>query len=475
MSASLEFPRLKPSLECHTWYVEGGTVLSGLLLVGSLGTSIGTLIFSTVKKKIHPFFSLISASIVFALVAGMDVETAMTAFTEGMSHTIAGIGLVITLGTVTGILLEKCNAAEAMAKAILKMTGKKHAALGLGITGYFVSIPVFCDSAFVILSPLAKMLSRATATSMTVMVTALAMGLHTTHMLIPPTPGPLSVAGILGADLGTVIVIGMVVSVPVMLSGLWVGKYFGNRPDCAYQLEAEADENEVLHHSMPTGTEAFTPILVPIVLMMLKTVITFLGLQEGILVHFGNFIGTPVIALLVGMLLALRTYMRHRPEDEHVMGFEGLFGEALRIAGQIVLIVGAGGAFGGVLKASPLQELMTGAFAGLNIGILAPFIIGALFRTAIGSGTVAMITAATLLAPMLSPLGFDTPMGTVIAMLACASGGFMVFHGNDDFFWVVTSTSRMKSEIAYKVLPLASVAQALTALACTYLLQLVFL
>lgn len=451
--------------------------MSNLFLVGSLVASIGTLIFLTVRKKIHPFFALISASMVFGLLSGMSSEVAMEAFSSGMGHTIAGIGLVIALGTVTGILLEKCNAAEAMAKAILKVTGKKHAALGLGITGYFVSIPVFCDSAFVILSPIAKMLSRVSGTNMTIMATALAMGLHTTHMLIPPTPGPLSVAGILGADLGTVIVIGMIVSIPVMLVGLWVGKYFGNKPNYAYTLELEEGENEAenQNRSMPTAMEAFSPILIPIMLMMVKTVITFLGLTDGIFVHFGNFIGTPAIALLVGMLLALRTYMRHRPEDEHVMGFEGLFGEALRVAGQIVLIVGAGGAFGGVLKASPLQTLMTEAFAGLSLGILAPFIIGALFRTAIGSGTVAMITAATMLVPLLEPLGFATPMGTVIAMLACASGGFMVFHGNDDFFWVVTSTARMKSEIAYKVLPIASIAQAFTALGCTYILQLIFL
>lgn len=450
--------------------------MSTPVLIGALIASIGTLIFLTVKKKIHPFFALISASLVFGLFSGMDSVKAMEAFSSGMGGTIAGIGLVIALGTVTGILLEKCNAAEAMAKAILKVTGEKHAALGLGITGYFVSIPVFCDSAFVILAPLAKMMSRVSRTSMTTMAVALAMGLHTTHMLIPPTPGPLSVAGILGADLGMVIVIGMVVSVPVMLAGLWVGKFFGNKPGFEYYIEPEEGEHEEdPNRPMPTTFEAFAPILIPIMLMMVKTTIAFLGLEDNGFVHFGNFIGTPAIALLFGMLLALRTYMKHCPDDKDVLGFEGLFGEALRVAGQIVLIVGAGGAFGGVLKASPIQGIMTEAFAGMSLGIFAPFIIGALFRTAIGSGTVAMITAATMLAPMLDALGFGTPMGTVIAMLACASGGFMVFHGNDDFFWVATSTARMKTEIAYKVFPIASVAQAFTALACTYLLQLVLL
>ncbi|WP_411955933.1 hypothetical protein [Clostridium estertheticum] len=128
----------------------------------------------------------------------------------------------------------------------------------------------------------------------------------------------------------------------------------------------------------------------------------------------------PVISLLIGMLLALKTYMKLRPLDKEVFTFEGEFGESLKIAGQIVLIVGAGGAFGGLLKASPLKDLLVVTFSGLNIGILAPFIIGAIFRTAIGSGTVAMITAPTMLTPMMEALGFVSPMGRVVAMIACA-------------------------------------------------------
>ncbi|MBZ9687025.1 hypothetical protein G9F72_011885 [Clostridium estertheticum] len=137
-------------------------------------------------------------------------------------------------------------------------------------------------------------------------------------------------------------------------------------------------------------------------------------------ISFIQFLGMPVISLLIGMLLALKTYMKLRPLDKEVFTFEGEFGESLKIAGQIVLIVGAGGAFGGLLKASPLKDLLVVTFSGLNIGILAPFIIGAIFRTAIGSGTVAMITAPTMLTPMMEALGFVSPMGRVVAMIACA-------------------------------------------------------
>lgn len=447
-----------------------------ILLIISLVLSISVLVFMTVKLKVHPFFSLISASFVFAGISGMGVNYALDSFSHGLGETIAGIGIVIAIGTVTGALLEKCGAAESMAKAILKVTGKKHAALGLAITGFFVSIPVFCDSAFVILAPIAKRLSRDTKTSMATMAIALGMGLHTTHMLLPPTPGPLAVSGILGADLGLVIGVGFVIAIPIMLVGYWVGKVWGAKPEFEYYISDEEFSEFVdgENSRIPTTLQAFLPILVPIILMIVKTVVDFnvKGIEVSSVVSLVRFIGTPVIALLIGMLLALKTYMKLRPSDKEVCSFEGEFGNALKTAGQIVLIVGAGGAFGGLLKASPLQDLLIQTFSGMNIGILAPFIIGAIFRTCIGSGTVAMITAATMLAPMMGALGFVSPMGRVVAMISCAAGGFMVFHGNDDFFWVITSTSEMEPSKAYKLMPLASIFQSVAALAGAYILKL---
>ncbi len=198
-------------------------VIAGLVL------AVLALVICTVKLKLHPFFALIATSFVFAIVSGMGMEPMLKAFADGMGGTVADIGLVIALGTVTGSLLEKSGAAETMAKTILKITGKKHAALGLAITGYFVSIPVFCDSAFVLLSPIAKRLSRDTKISMTTMAISLCMGLHATHMFVPPTPGPLAVAGILSADLGQVILFGALVSIPVTLVAYLASLYAGKK------------------------------------------------------------------------------------------------------------------------------------------------------------------------------------------------------------------------------------------------------
>ena len=443
---------------------------SNLLVISGLMLGVLVLVLCTVKFKIHPFFALIATTVTFAVVSGMNLEEMLAAFTSGMGGTMADIGLVIALGTVTGALLEKSGAAETMAKTILKITGKKHAALGLAITGYFVSIPVFCDSAFVLLSPIAKRISKDTKISMTTMAIALCMGLHATHMFVPPTPGPLAVAGILNADLGYVILFGALVSIPVMLVGYFGAVFMGKKYDYLPENVADVPENQKL----PSPLMAFLPILTPIMLMLLKTIGQMCGLQ-GVLMDIFAVLGTPAVALLVGLIIALAGYHQIFPEDTKAWGFDGVFADALKTAGQIILIVGAGGAFSGVLKASPLQSILTNTFSGLTIGILAPFIIGFIFRTCVGSATIAMVTAATMITPLMDVLGFASPMGRVIAMLACAAGGLMVFHGNDDFFWVTATTSEMDTSVAYKTIPIISVCQSLAALAVVFVLSLIFI
>ena len=443
---------------------------SNLLVISGLMLGVLVLVLCTVKFKIHPFFALIATTVTFAVVSGMNLEEMLAAFTSGMGGTMADIGLVIALGTVTGALLEKSGAAETMAKTILKITGKKHAALGLAITGYFVSIPVFCDSAFVLLSPIAKRISKDTKISMTTMAVALCMGLHATHMFVPPTPGPLAVAGILNADLGYVILFGALVSIPVMLVGYFGAVFMGKKYDYLPENVTDVPENQKL----PSPLMAFLPILTPIMLMLLKTIGQMCGLQ-GVLMDIFAVLGTPAVALLVGLIIALVGYHQIFPEDTKAWGFDGVFADALKTAGQIILIVGAGGAFSGVLKASPLQSILTDTFSGLTIGILAPFIIGFIFRTCVGSATIAMVTAATMITPLMDVLGFASPMGRVIAMLACAAGGLMVFHGNDDFFWVTATTSEMDTSVAYKTIPIISVCQSLAALAVVFVLSIIFI
>lgn len=452
--------------------------MGNTFIVISIILSIALLVLLTVKVKLHPFFALTICSFFFGILMRIPISDIIAAYSDGLGGTISGIGIVIAIGTVMGALLEKSGAAETMAATILKITGKKFADVGLAITGYFVSIPVFCDSAFVLLSPLAKRMSRDTGASMVTMAVALGMGLHATHMLVPPTPGPLSVAGILGANLGLVILLGMVVSIPVTAVAIIAGRVLGKKYHYLPNLPEESEDYEDTNVKRPSAIMSFLPIILPIVLMLLRTVATLESTPFGtdnFIVNIIDSLGQTAVALFIGLVIAFFTYKSVYPGDKEVWTFDGAFGESLKTAGQIVLIVGAGGAFATVLKLSNLQEIVMTTFSGISIGILVPFVIGAIFRTAIGSGTVGMITAASMLLPLIDVLGFNSPMGLVIAMLACASGGFMVFHGNDDFFWVITSTSDMKPEVAYKVFPLISVLQALTSLLFVFILKLIFL
>ena len=270
-----------------------------VLVILGLVLSVVVLVLCTVKLKIHPFFALIATTVTFAVVSGMGMEEMLSAFTSGMGGTVADIGLVIALGTVTGALLEKSGAAETMAKTILKITGEKHAALGLAITGYFVSIPVFCDSAFVLLSPIAKRLSKDTRISMTTMAIAMCMGLHATHMFVPPTPGPLAVSGILSADLGQVILFGALVSIPVMLVGYFGAQLAGKK---YYYLPKEVGETQE-QQKLPSPVMAFLPILAPIALMLIKTIGDMCTWPEAVM-GVMDILGTPAVALLVGLIIA---------------------------------------------------------------------------------------------------------------------------------------------------------------------------
>lgn len=411
--------------------------MGSMFVIVAIILSILVLIVLTIFVKLHPFFALSISAFFFGIISGHSIPSIIEAYSSGLGGTIAGIGIVIAIGTVMGALLEKSGAAETMAETILKITGKKNADIGLAVTGYFVSISVFCDSAFVLLSPLAKRISKDTGGSMTTMAVALAMGLHATHMLVPPTPGPLAVAGILKANLGLVILLGMLVSIPVTIIGVLAGRFFGKKYYYLPNIDNSVNTyEENKGNKLPSPIMSFSPILIPIILMLLRTVATLESapLGKGTLYNILDILGQTIIALFIGLIIAFFTYRSVNKEDKEVWTFDGIFGEALKTAGQIVLIVGSGGAFATVLKLSNLQDIVTSMFSGISVGIIVPFIIGAIFRTAIGSGTVGMITAASMLLPLVDVLGFNSPMGLVIAMLACAAGGFMVFHGNDDFF-----------------------------------------
>lgn len=422
-----------------------GTVSSSQMLLG-LGLGIIVLIFLSLKTKVHTFIALIIASIITGLVGGLPVLSIIKSITEGFGNTLRSTGIIIGLGVMMGIILEESGAAEQLAFTIIKKIGKNKEEWALGLTGYIVSIPVFADSALVILTPIAKALSKLTGKSVVGLGLALAFGLQLTHVFVPPTPGPLTVAGILGVDVGVMILSGILFTIPVYIIGMFYCKWLGRK---IYQVPSEdlnkefdrkefkaeylktIENIENLHKekNLPSVTLSFAPIVIPLILILIQTVSKFIGLKEGILFEIVSFFGDPIIALIIGTLISIYGLGNKMSRKE----VNDAMSRAIQSTGMIMLITGAGGSLGKVVSDSGIGLALGELVLKIGIpGLLIPFVIAALMRIALGSATVALTTAATLTAPLLGQLEISP---VLVAMSTCA-GGVAFSYFNDSGFWV---------------------------------------
>ncbi len=411
-----------------------------------LGLVVGVflLIILVLKTKIHTFIALIIAAAATGIIGGMLPGEVVSCITEGFGSTLGSIGIVIGFGVMTGRILEVSGAAERMAYTFVKVFGKGKEEWALAVTGLVVSIPVFVDSGFIILTPLYKAISGKTGKSVVGLGVALASGLVITHHLVPPTPGPLGVAGIFGADIGQVIPAGLVFSIPLVIVGVIYAKYIGRKIN---QIPAEAGRGwERVEYSaqkdvsveamfpdldkLPSTIVSFAPILLPIILILLQTVLNAFKVT-GVLADIFAFIGSPTIAVAAGLILAICTLMAKETREKVIARLE----EGVASAGMILLITGAGGAFGSIIRESGTGDWLAEVISKWPLpAILIPFIIATVIRLIQGSGTVAMITAASISAPVLAQLNINPVLAT---MSACM--GAMVFsYFNDSLFWVVT-------------------------------------
>ena len=415
--------------------VSGGQMVFGLLV------GITLLITLILKTKIHAFLSLIIASAVTGLIGGMPPNAVLNSITAGFGGTLGSIGIIIGFGVMMGQIFELSGAAEKMALTFIKKFGKGKEEIALAITGFLVSIPIFCDSGFVILSPLAKAISRKTKKSVITLGVSLAAGLVITHSLVPPTPGPVGVAGIFGINVGSLILWGIVLSIPMTIATLLYSRCIGNkiyqiptedglgweRPEYqepVYNLVYEEYERE-----LPSTFMSFAPIIIPIILILLNTVTSTFGV-EGSVVSLINFIGAPVIAVGIGLIISIYGLAGRFSREETLEHMEN----GIKSAGIILLVTGGGGALGAVLRESGAGDYIANLITKTAIPpMLLPFIISTLVRLIQGSGTVAMITAASITAPILAGLNVNPVFG---ALSACI-GSLMFSHFNDSFFWVV--------------------------------------
>ncbi|MDF2521111.1 MAG: gluconate permease [Clostridia bacterium] len=419
-----------------------GVVISGSQMIFALVVSIFLLIFLIMKTKIHAFLALIIAAALTGVLGGMPVDGVLGSITKGFGNTLGSIGIIIGFGVMMGEIFEFSGAAKRMAKTFIKSLGKGREELALAITGFLVSIPIFCDSGFVILSPLAKAISKKTRKSVITLGVSLALGLVITHSLVPPTPGPVGVAGLFGVSVGSIILWGIVMGIPMVLVGIVYAKYIGKQ---IYQIPSEDGEGwvrlsgaQTLSHytddkddeKLPSATASFAPIVVPIILILVQTISAVLKV-EGTIRSIINFFGSPVIAVGIGLIIAIYALTNKVSRKETIEQMEN----GIKSAGIIILVTGGGGALGMVLRDSGAGDYIAQLIAQTALpAILLPFIISSLIRLIQGSGTVAMITAASITAPMIATLNVNP----VFAALAACTGSLLFSYFNDSYFWVVT-------------------------------------
>lgn len=405
--------------------------------------SIGLLLFLVLRFRLNAFLALLIASIGFGLTAGMPLSEIITNITTGMGNTLGFVATIIGLGAILGAVLEHSGGSQALARFLLQALGEKRAPLAFVLTGFLVAIPVFFDVAFVLLVPLVYALGRRTGRSLLHYGIPLLAGLATTHAFIPPTPGPIAVADILQAELGWVILLGFAVGIPtVAVAGLWWGKRVGDK----YFLAApDLVKPELENEELPPIRLILTLILLPIVLILGNTLTTML-VKAGTWVESGwtdalIFFGHPYVALLLSCLLALYFLGTRRGLDSKTL--QSIATKALAPAGAIILITGAGGVYKQMLVASGAGEVLAKVFLEFELlPVLLAFILAALIRVLQGSATVAMITAAGLLAPALPQLGLTAPQ-IALLVLSIAAGASTLSHVNDSGFWLVKEYLRM--------------------------------
>ena len=443
-----------------------------IILVGVL-----FVVFATAKLKLHPFLALILSAFFVGIASGMPLLDVVTNITGGFGSLMTSIGIVIVAGTMIGVILERSGAALRMAEVVLRIVGPKRPQLAMSIIGYIVSIPVFCDSAFIILSSLQKSLAKRAKVTIASMGVALATGLYATHVLVPPTPGPIAAAGNIGATdyLGTVIIVGLIVAIPAAFVGyLWAVKV-ASKIQVPLDQEDSMDYDEVIKSfgEMPSTFKAFLPIVLPIILIGIGSVASLVGDPESGVNMFFRFLGSPVVALLLGVFAAFPLLPKLNEET-----LTGWIGDSLKDAAPILLITAAGGSFGTVIKETGvgdlLQKMDLGALATGSLFLLVPFLISAALKTAQGSSTTALVITSTLVAPMLVTAGVEGALPLALVVMAIGAGAMTVSHVNDSFFWVVTQYSGMEVTQAYKAQTMATLLQGITTIAFTIILWLIF-
>ena len=461
--------------------------MTGLPLILVFILAIILMIIMISKFKIHPFISIMLISLVLGIVAGIPivdktledgttVSGLASVIGAGFSGTFSSIGIVIILGALIGSILEVTGAALKLADMVIRLVGKNNPVLAMELMGWVVSIPVFCDSGFVILNPIRKALVQRTRESSVSMTIGLASGLYIAHVFIPPTPGPIAAASTLGIgdNLLLVMGLGVVCSIFPLIAGYFYAKFIGKR----VKADDEVDNAEVVktyeeliaeYGKLPSGFSSLAPIIVPIILMALASIFS-MAQMTGIFADIVAFLGTPIIALAVGTVFATAQLSGAGKMSE----FYNICNETLKTVGPILFVTAAGGVLGKVISASDMVNYISSHAEVLSaMGIFFPFLLSAILKSAQGSSTVALTTTAGIVAPLLPVLGFTTPVQVTLVCMAIGAGAMTVSHANDSYFWVVTNFGAMSPDRGYKTQTMNTLVMGIAAIVEIALLSLI--
>lgn len=409
-------------------------------LIALAAAGIGLLLFLVIVVRLHAFVALLVTSLVVAVAGGIPLERIAAEVQQQMGGTLGYIAVVIGLGAMFGEMLRRSGGAERVAQGLITAFGQRAAPWALAATGLVVAIPVFFDVALILLVPLVYSLAQRSGRSLLYYAIPLLAGIAVGHSFIPPTPGPVAVAGLLGADLGWVILIGLAAGVPATLVG---GLWFGRRVAQRIQLEVpefarDGGQEEVALPGArrPSFGLVVGLIALPLLLILLGTVSASWLPEEHALRSGLAFVGHPFTALIVATLLSFRwlgTRLGFSREEVREMA-----GKSLEPVGMIILVTGAGGVFGKVLVSTGVGEAVAQWMADSRLPlVLLAFLLAAVVRVAQGSATVSMVTAAALVAPIVE-VGAPSPPQVATVVIAIACGATVLSHVNDSGFWLVS-------------------------------------
>ncbi len=432
-------------------------------LLGFAGIIILLLVLIT-KFRWHVFLALLIPILLFALIPGTDIDTFINAFEVGFGRTLGSIGVVIVLGATMGEAMKQTGAVQQITRSMIRAVGRKRLPLALTLTGFVLGIAIFGDVAYVIINPLIHAAAFEFGAGMGMMATGLVGAMQLTHAVVPPTPGPLAAASLVGADIGLLIFFGSLVSFAGAIScWIWavtIGRRIPSPPSKEFVTSSEDDS---ANGPWPTTLNAYLPIVVPILLIGGHSIVKLMWPEGNLITQVLQYLGWPVVALSLGLGLAIR----QARSDQKARAVNEWVQKGLTTSAMIFGVTGLGGTLSAIIEETPAVDSIAHTIIQIGIpSIVLPFLIGVMVNMVTGSSTVGVITAASLSAPLLPQLGLSPEA----AVLAAASGSVIIKYVNSSYFWVCTSLSRMRVESAILAYGGASLVGGLTSFAATYLL-----